>query len=766
MRRKAIIGASLVLAFAAVLARLTCPSLMGPYGFSRQVYDRDGKLLRLSLAPGQTYRVWTPLEQLSPQLVEATLAYEDRWFFVHPGINPVALVKATLSTYVTGERRRGGSTLTMQLARLRFGIDSRTVPGKLTQIARALQLELSYSKHDLLEAYLNLAPYGGNVEGAGAAARVYFHKDVLALSTPEAMALAVMPQSPAARTPTKAQEPEALRAARGRLAQAWKQRHPEVKDEALALDAPLQLFTTRDLPFLAPHAVERALATRTGDSLTLTLDTALQTQLERKVAAYVERRAALGIKNAAVLIVDSETAEVLAHVGSANFHDASILGQVDGVSASRSPGSALKPIVYARALDEGLIHPRTLLKDVPTRFGSYNPENFDSQYLGPMSATLALTRSRNVPAVDLNLRLQRDLHAVLDEVKVKNLGAKDWYGAGIVLGAVEISMEELAQLYVGLARGGAWTRLKRVRGEAEGPVRSIVSAEAAELTLSMLSSHDATLELWTTPRDTVRVAWKTGTSYAYRDAWTVGVAGRYVLAVWVGNFDGTPNPSFVGRVAAAPLFFDVVDGLRPRISSPEGARHPVPVKLTEIEVCAASGLKPSAQCPHVVRTRAIPGVSPLGTCDVHRVFHVDAKTGERRCTPSNDTRDEVFEVWPSDIAKLFARAGLARRAPPPQHEPCEGDELISERPPRILSPQPDMTYHLRRDRPEQQHLPLLAHADGAARALTWFAGAEVLGTVKPGEPLEWSAPSGRYELRAVDDRGGVARVSVNIAWNE
>jgi penicillin-binding protein 1C len=273
---KLAIATTALLIVSALAARLTCPPLLEPYGFSRQVHDRDGKLLRLSLAPGDTYRVWTELEQISPQLVEATLAYEDRWFWVHPGVNPVALAKAAISTYVTGERRRGGSTLTMQLARLRYGLDSRTPSGKLVQIARAVQLELSYSKHDLLEAYLNLAPYGGNVEGVGAAARVYFHKDVRGLSLPEALALAVMPQSPSARTPAARVEPAGLRTARAKLAGLWLQLHPATKREALALDEALQLFTTRDLPFLAPHAVERALATRQGDMLTLTLDGSLR----------------------------------------------------------------------------------------------------------------------------------------------------------------------------------------------------------------------------------------------------------------------------------------------------------------------------------------------------------------------------------------------------------------------------------------------------------------------------------------------------------
>ncbi|MBK7861057.1 MAG: penicillin-binding protein 1C [Archangiaceae bacterium] len=747
----------------ALVARLSCPPLLAPYAFSRQVYDRDGRLLRLTLAKGDTYRVWTPLELFSPELVEATQLYEDRWFYLHPGVNPVSLVEAAVSTWVTHQRRRGGSTLTMQLARLRYGLDTRGVGGKLLQIALAVQLELAHSKHDLLEAYLNLAPYGGNVEGAGAAALIYFHRDAASLSLPEAMALAVMPQSPTARTPDDRLEPAALQVARARLGALWLTRHPGA---LMASGQRLQLYTPRELPFLAPHAVERALATRSQDRLTLTLDGALQAQLERKLEGYVERHQSAGLHNAAALLVDTETTEVLAHVGSASFFDAAILGQVDGVSSPRSPGSTLKPVVYARALDEGLIHPRTLLRDVPTRFGSYNPENFDNQYLGPMTAAQALTRSRNVPAVDLNLRLGRDLHAVLQQVQVKGLRAKEHYGAGIVLGAVELTMEEVAQLYLALARGGAWSPLKRVRGEPDVAPRALFSAEAAELTLSMLSTNDADLSQWTTPRDTVKVAWKTGTSYAYRDAWTVGVAGRYLLAVWVGNFDGTPNPAFVGRSAAAPLFFDVLDGLRPRLATREGARHPPPSRLAEVEVCATSGLKVGPHCPHAVRTQVIPSVSPLGSCDVHRAFAVDDVTHQRRCRPGPGSHLEVFEVWPSDVARLFERAGLPRKSPPPLGEACDDDALLSERPPRILSPQPEVTYHLRRDVPEQAHLPLLAHADGAAHALTWFAGSELLGTVKPGEPLEWSAPSGHYELRAVDDRGGVAHVRVTIAWNE
>ncbi len=753
-----------------VAARMVREPLLVSERFSRAVYDRNGMLLRLTLSPTQTYRVMTPLEEMSPQLITATLDYEDKHFYRHLGVNPVALIKAFAHTYVSQEGRRGGSTITMQLARLRWGMESRSVSGKLLQIGHALQLEWLYSKHDILEAYLNLAPYGGNVEGVGAASLVYFHKAPKSLALPEAMALAVMPQSPTRRTPDEGIEPDALRVARLKLAAISMREHPEMKPDSLALDSPLTLFTAKQLPFLAPHAVARALGSRPGQALTLTIDQALQSQLERLVKRYVARRESAGITNTAVLLVDVETSEVLAHVGSADFFDSAISGQVDGASSPRSPGSALKPIVYARALDEGLIHPLTVLKDVPMRFGSYNPENFDNQYLGPLSATEALTRSRNVPAVELNLRLTHGLHDVLRDVEVKGLQPADFYGAGIVLGGVELTMEELTQLYVALAHGGQWSALRREMSDPRGEPRRIVSPEAAELTLEMLTNDDASLEQWATTRDAVSVAWKTGTSHAFRDAWTVGVVGRYALAVWVGNFDGEPNHSFVGRTAAGPLFFDIVGALRERVQSAKGHRTVPRVDLVETQVCAVSGKRPGPFCNHLVRTKVIAGRSPIDVCDVHRVVHVDQHSGLRRCSAvSGVTRDEVYEFWPSDVAALYARAGFARRTvPAAELEACENDESLTDvsRVPRILSPQQSVTYQLRRGSPSQSHVPLLAHADGAARLLTWFAGNEMIGSVAPGQSLDWSAPSGRYQLRAVDDRGNTSQVSVTIRWSE
>jgi penicillin-binding protein 1C len=764
VRLGAAVLASAALALALV-ARATCPPLLEPGRFGRQVLDRDGRLLRLTLAPDQAYRLPTPLAEVSPHLQETTLLYEDRWFYLHPGFNPVALLKAALQTYGGGGARRGGSTLTMQLARLRYGLDTRSPPGKLVQVARAVQLELAYSKAELLEAFFTLAPYGGNVEGAGAAAQVYFHKQASALSLPEAMALAVLPQRPAHRQPMGPLESADLMRARLALAAQYRTAHPGVSADALALEAPLSLFTARQLPFLAPHAVQAALALKPSGTLTTTLDGPLQAQLERQVAGYLARHQDLGLHNAVVLVADVATAEVLAHVGSARFFDATIDGQVDGAAAPRSPGSALKPWVYARALDEGLIHPRTLLDDLPTRFGSYNPENFDSQYLGPLPAAEALVKSRNVPAVQLNLRLVRGLYEVLAAVGVRGLQSRATYGAGIVLGGVDVSPNEVAQLYLALAHGGTWRRLKRLRDEAPAREVPLVSPEAAELTLRMLAAQEGAVERWTSPRDAVTAAWKTGTSFAYRDAWTAGVVGRFAVVVWLGNFDGQPNPALVGRTAAAPLFFEVVDGLRPRLQGPGGQRPAVAAHLEEAEVCAVSGKRPGPHCPHRVRTQVIPGVSPIDACTVHRVLHLEVATGRRRCEAvPGVTRDEVREVWPSDVMRQFERAGLARQPLPEAAEPCPGDAPQGAQGPRIRSPQPGLVYALRRSKPAEGRLQLIADADGAARRVTWFDGAEVVGVVAPGAVLEWAAPSGRHEVRAVDDRGEVDRVSFEVRW--
>ncbi len=744
-----ITGATLALALA--LPRLLPKeplSALAPS--SRSVLATNGDLLRLTLAADEQYRLWTPLEEIASPMREAMLLYEDRWFDWHPGVNPWALVRAAATT-MTGSRRVGGSTLTMQLARRVYGLDTRDVAGKLLQIALALWLEARYSKRDILEAYLNYAPFGGNVEGVGAASRVYLGKSAQALSVPEALNLAVIPQNPRKRLGPDggANQTAALREARGRLARVWARQHPE--DARFAEDGALQMsFGSRSrLPFRAPHAVDFLLRETRERVVRSSIDPAMQSVVERLVSEYVKSRAGTGIQNAAALLVDASTMQVRALVGSADYHNADIAGQVNGVFGKRSPGSTLKPFIYGLALDQGLIHSASILKDAPRSYGAFSPENFDGRFSGPLSAQEALIRSRNVPAVDLASRLSRpSLYDFLKLAGVQRLASEAHYGLSLVLGGGEVTMAELAQLNAMLANRGKWQALRYLSTEPAEPAAALtlMSAAAAYITLDMLRQ---------TPRpDTYAparpaVAWKTGTSWGFRDAWTAGVFGRHVLVVWLGNFDGAGNPALIGIEAAAPLFLRIVDALRAERLEPGEIAYAQPPDLQRVEICTASGDLPNEACPARSPAWFIAGKSPIRKSTLHRAVLIDSRTGHMACQPGPHTRTEVFEYWPSDLAAVYRLAGLPLRRPPADR--C-GHAAELPAPPSIVSPLRGVIHMRRLARAEPLHLR--AETGSGSSHLIWFVDNALIGQSKPGEPLAWNPPqTGKYLIRVVDDQG-------------
>lgn len=752
-------GSSVVIA-AIAIAFCPKPDLYGDVPFSTAVYDRDGELVRLFLADDDRYRLRISLDDVAQSAIDATLTYEDRHFYRHPGVNPGALVRGAWTTYVTRERMMGGSTISMQVARMRFDLETTTIYGKLVQIARAIQLERHYEKDEILEAWLNLAPFGGNVEGIGTASLVYFGKPASELSLPEAFALAVIPQNPARRLPVSGDGYLETFAARDRLLAAWIERFG-IDDETRAqFNMPLRVHSASDLPFSAPHFVERV--SRTPDDVVrTTLDSTLQQLVETRIKRFIERAESRGIRNASAMLIDWRTMEVLASVGSANYFDAGIEGQVDGTHAKRSPGSTLKPLVYGMALDQGLIHPMTMLRDAPQRFAAYAPENFDRGFLGPVFARDALTLSRNVPAADLLYRVgTHNFYGLLDDAGVRDLEDPEYYGLAAVLGGIELTMGEIVSLYAMLANDGVWRPLRTTHGPSEFGGQRLMSAEASFLVLDMLRDNprpDA-LSLPTTSSE-ASIAWKTGTSFAYRDAWTVGVAGPYVVAVWVGNFDGSSNPALVGREAAAPLFFSITDALAAATTRPE----PTPdMNLIRVDVCARTGDLPGRHCPSTTETWFIPSVSPIRVSDVHRVVHIDRETGLRACDPNPATTDPVvYEFWPSDTNRLFERAGIAVRRPPPFMDECAMDTLAATgRPPRINSLSEQLSYQVR---PETDSpLVLMASTDADADWLYWFVDDAYLGRVPTDEPLIWQAAPGRHDVLAVDDLGRSDSVRVTV----
>jgi len=735
------------------------PSLASEAESSTAIYDAEGRLLRLALAADDRYRLWVPLERISPQLVEAFLLKEDRHFYWHPGVEPFALARAAFRTATGAGPKQGGSTITMQLARLRYRLRTRSIAGKFVQIFRALQMELLYSKREILEAYLNVTPYGANVEGVAAASLIYFGKRAERLSLIESLTLAVIPQAPARRGPAQ-NAAENLIAARSRLFDRWSERHAEARESAGLLKLLLNLRTASKLPFLAPHATgmliaRNASAGPTRDSeIHTTLDLKLQRALERQIQRYVSQARRLGLSNAAAMLVEFRSMDVKAMVGSADFFDGAIDGQVNGALAKRSPGSALKPFIYALAIDQGLIHPRSVLKDAPTAFGPFSPENFDGGFVGPVTATDALVRSRNIPAVALAARLhQPGLYDFLLNAGVSRMASESHYGLALALGGGEVTMEETVMLYAVLANRGVLRPLRYRAGDRSPVVTRLLSEEASFMTLAMLHENPRPDRIFSGARTGVRAAWKTGTSWGFRDAWSVGVFGPYVLAVWVGNFSGEGNPALVGAQAAAPLFFRIVDAvsaLDPNLSEPQ---FRMPSDLIQVEVCAASGDLPNAHCPLRAKTWFIAGKSPIRVSDVHRPVSIDTRTGRQACPPfdSKFIRVEVFEFWRSDIQRLFAKAGMPRRQPPAID--C-GREASPGAPPTITSPLRGAEYEMRADRLADEAVPLAANAGAEVRTLYWFVNDAFVGDSRPGNALAWKPNrAGKFLVRAVDELG-------------
>jgi penicillin-binding protein 1C len=726
---------------------------------STTVWSADGELLRVTLASDEQYRLWTPLSEMPPALVDAFLMKEDRCFYWHPGVNPAALVRAGYRTFLTSAVRQGGSTLTMQLARLIFHLRTRTTAGKLRQIGAAIWLEARYSKRDLLEAYLNLVPFGGNIQGAGAASRIYFGKPPGRLTVGEALTLAVIPQHPATRAGRTIHE-AGLRDARQSLSTLWTASHGAPVDSTLGTTAQFAM------PQLAPHFVDALLGERSGRTgrIDSTLDAGMQRLVERQIRRYLDQYGDRGIRNVSALLVDTRDMSVKSWVGSADYGNESLDGQVNGVLAKRSPGSTLKPFIYALALDQGILHPQTMLRDAPTSFGPFTPENFDGRFFGPVTAEQALLRSRNIPAVWVTTQLkQPSLYQFLQSAGVSKLKSESYYGLALALGGGEVTMEELAGLYAMLANQGMLRTLRVDRRTRPEPGVQLLSPEASFITVDMLRRNPRPDEDGMLPlRGHWPVAWKTGTSWGFRDAWTAGIVGPYVLVVWIGDFTGKGNPSFVGVEAAAPLFFRIADALNLARSQEAVPMFVPPPGVTKVAVCAGSGDLPNIYCPHIVETWYIPGKSPIKVSQLHRAVAIDISTGRPACPPYSveTTRFEVFEFWPSDMLKLFREAGIPRRVPPPLPN-CAADDNADA--PRIQSPLRAVSYQLHGGRADEV-IALEASAAADVRRVFWFDGTALIGELPVSKgALGWRPiVDGAHLIRVIDDHGRVADRDVQV----
>lgn len=757
------------------------PPLLSDTHFGRAYFDRNGKLLRITLSADDKYRLYTPLDKISPDVQRATILYEDKYFKYHIGINPISLIRATINYFSGVENPAGASTITMQVARIKYHLNTRQIMGKLKQIAAAIYIDLFYSKNEILEAYLNLAPYGGNIESIGAASLIYFDKPAYDLTTIQAITLSTIPQNPTKRGLNTDSGLKNMMNMRGDLVRRWVDKNPTDKNLIALAQMPLDVRTTNNLPFYAPHFINYQISLNNNywsdigthnSTIQTTLDLDLQQTLEHTLESEIAKKRNNGINNASAILINYKTMETLAYIGSANYFDKSIFGENDGVRARRSPGSTLKPLIYATAVDMGLIHSMTLLKDAKINFGVYAPENSDSEFFGPVLARDALTLSRNIPAINLLRQIgTKNFYNILTKSGVTNLKSPDYYGISIALGGAEVSMFELADIYATMANLGTRYNIRTQISEPHDAISQILSPESFFITLDMLA-HQYTptkrIPFAKKPENTLRHYWKTGTSSSFRDAWTAGIFGDFVLIVWVGNFDGTPNNAFSGAHAAAPIYFALANA-----TSKYYATHGIRIQnnnfmrddlnISEIDMCAEVGGLAGKYCPKTVRAYFIPGKSPIATSSIYRAVPIDNKTGLRACTRDpNTTHMAVYEFWDAEYLDMFQRAGISRNTPPPFMPGCNLDAITTTHTaPIILSPVDGTRTVILSDK-NAQGIAFRAISDMDDIKIFWFLDNEMIGTSISGQTFTHNTPIGDHTVRVIDEMGGATAIQFSV----
>ena len=767
---RGLLGSVVLLVALVWLADRLWPLPLPQDDLARVVLAEDGTpLWRFADANG-VWRYPVQTSEVSPYYLDALLTYEDRWFYQHPGVNPLALGRAAWQNLSGGRVLSGGSTLSMQVARL-LDPHPRTLLGKLRQLWRTAQLEWHLSKEQILNLYLNRAPFGGTLQGVAAASWAYLGKSPQHLTHAEAALLAVLPQAPSRLRPDR--HPARAQVARDKVLRrlgefaVWPQ---SAVDEAL--EEPL-LLAPRLEPSLAPLLARRLNRPHSPPLIRTTLDANLQRRLEDLLLGW---RARLPEHtSAAILVVEAHSMAVRAYLGSVDINDTRRFGHVDMISALRSPGSTLKPFLYGMAMDAGLIHSESLLQDVPRRYGDYRPGNFSMGFSGPVPASSALSTSLNLPAVQL-----------LEAYGPKRFAAEMRIGGmplalpplaepnlSLILGGAGSRLEDLVSGYSAFARGGKSAPI-RLQPDDELRERPLLSPGSAWIVPRILSGQarpdrDPRAELVQRPL----LAWKTGTSYGFRDAWAIGVGPRYLIGIWIGRPDGTPVPGQFGLASAAPLMLQVHDVLINRdsqrgISAPV---QPVPLNVGVAAICWPLGQPMSRTDPNCRRQRfawTLDGTTPptlqamdqpLGVGLVEKIWvnarglRVDAKC------PGAVARD--IALWPAPLEPWLPRVERREARLPANDPDCPGPLLAASSPLSIVGVREG--DQLRRPAASQELLRLKLSALGGSGRRWWFVNGAPLGDSANQESINATFEQlGPVELSVLDEGGQTARVEFNV----
>ena len=733
--------------------------------YSTLVTDKKGEILHAFLSTDEKWRMFVELNEISPMLRKAILAKEDKYFNYHFGVNPVSIFRAAFNNITKNRRTSGASTITMQVVRM-LNPDKRTYLNKISEILRAIQLEIFYSKDEILQLYLNLVPYGSNIEGIKSASYLYFQKSPDRLSLAEVTTLAIIPNRPTSlqlgmKNPLIVEE-------RNKWLKRFQQ--AQVFDSQLINDAlhePLTVFR-HDAPKDAPHLSIRLKKQFANNAIIhSSVSKATQIKVEQMVANYVNRTRAMNINNAAVLVINNETMQVEAYIGSAGFNDKLDGGQVDGVQAIRSPGSALKPLLYATAFDKGIITPKNIINDVPTNFNGFEPENFDRKFNGKVSVEFALANSLNIPAVKVVKDLGKTI--LIEQLKKADFQTvkkheKD-LGLSIVLGGCGVTLEEMTQLYAAFANDGNWQKTEMLDDKlTERKVRntSIISPSATYLITEILAqikrpdlpnNFDYTYRL-------PKIAWKTGTSFGRRDAWSIGYNKKYTVGVWVGNFSGEGVPELSGAEIATPLLFQLFNTLDYNTSSEWFIQ---PKDVVSRQVCAESGDLPSEYCSNKILDYSIKNISHTRKCTHLKKFYVNLSESMSycmQCLPVEAYKEKLYNNLSPELISFYELKHILYEKIPLHNPNCTRFFKTDNNAPMITNPNHGSEYFLSVN--DTHQLQLACQTANDVREVYWYINDHLLKKTSANKPVFFTPSLGKLKISCTDDKGRSSSISVMI----
>jgi penicillin-binding protein 1C len=738
----------------------------------------DGSLLGARIADDGQWR-FPPAEKVPEKFEKSLLTFEDSWFYYHPGINPVSVLRALKNNIKAGEVVSGGSTISMQVARISRGNKERSYREKIVEMLSALKLELFRSKKRILQLYASNAPFGGNTVGLEAAAWRYTGKSSADITWAEAAALAILPNSPALVFPGRNQA--SLKIRRDKLLKRLFQRkYIDSLTLVLALDEPLP-GEPKPLPAKAPHLTDRFFNSNRGEVIHTSIDPVLQERATEILNTHQKDLAGNYIFNSACLIIEVETGNVLVYVGNSTLEDAKEHGgDVDIIRSSRSTGSILKPLLYAGIQKSGDILPNTLIADVPTRFPGFSPKNFDLSYSGAVSAASALSQSLNIPAVKMLQKYNPEKFLdLLHKTGFTTFNkSADYYGLSMILGGGETSLWDLTGVYASLSRVlNRYLSVKKYYKEDYHPpllaraqtVNTIktedndppLSASSIWLTYEALQKvnrpeSESGWQYFSSSRD---LAWKTGTSFGFRDGWAIGTTPRYVVGVWAGNATGEGRPGLTGIMAAAPLMFDLVSLMG------SGAWFKTPNEdLTMIRVCSKSGFRAGPDCPETMEIPACLNGLRSESCPYHQIVHLN-KSGTLQvtsdCVSPGEIINEPWFILPPAMEYFYRNKHSEYKTLPPVARGCAENKSIPAM--EFIYPTPNIKIFIPRDQTGQltRVITEVVHRN-PSKKIFWHLDETYIGTTQYIHQLEMLAGSGNHVLTAVDEDGNTIRCAFTV----